>query len=529
MEFLGLPAGDYLVKELEAPEGYQLPTEPFKLTVVKDYKIQTFTLENKKIEVSVEKRDMETREFVSGAVLELWNEQGEKVAGWTTGERPEKILGLVPGTYVLTEVKTPEGYLVLSKPQEIVVSNGSGVQTFVVVNQKLEVDVVKKDKENGNLLTGASMRLVRNSDQTVIREWVSGQTPEVFKGLAPGSYTLEERKAPGGYAVAKSLTFEVTETEAKKEVVMEDERITVDFQKTDGVSGEPLAGAVLQLVERAGTEDETVIREWVSGKEPERFVGIHAGTYIIREKKAPAGFVPMKDLVVEIREDEALQTVVIRNQPIQAEIGKSDGDTGKLLGGATLQLVRNRDGKVIREWVSREGQAESFKGLESGRYTVRELKAPSGYKKMEPQEIEVRETKEVQEFTVKNYKIRHSGGGGGGDRPKPEGEYMELYKVDGATGERLAGATITVYKPDGSIYFEGVTGATGTVRFKKPGSGSYAFKETKAPEGYYLNGNVYQFVVGTDGKVAGEDTVPDYKKTTVIISKEDVNNFSESQ
>ena len=527
MEFLGLPAGDYLVKELEVPEGYQLPTEPFKLTVVKDYKVQTFTLENKKIEVLVEKRDMETREFVSGAVLELRNEQGEKVAGWTTGEKPEKILGLVPGKYVLTEVKTPEGYLVLSKPQEIVVTNTSGVQTFVVVNQTLEVDVVKKDKESGNLLTGAGMRLVRNSDQAVIREWVSGQTPEVFKGLAPGSYTLEERKAPGGYAVAKSLTFEVTETEAKKEVVMEDERITVDFQKTDGVSGEPLAGAVLQLVERAGTEDETVIREWISGKEPERFVGIHAGTYIIREKKAPAGFVPMKELVVEIRADEAMQTVVIRNQPIQAEIGKSDGDTGKLLGGATLQLVRNRDGKVIREWVSREGQAESFKGLESGRYTVRELKAPSGYRKMEPQEIEVRETKEVQEFTVKNYKIRHSGGGGGGDRPKPEGEYMELYKVDGATGERLAGATITVYKLDGSIYFEGVTGTSGTVRFKKPVSGSYVFKETKAPEGYYLNGNVYQFVVGTDGKAAGEDTVPNYKKTTVIISKEDVTTSEE--
>lgn len=99
----------------------------------------------------------------------------------------------------------------------------------------------------------------------------------MFKGLAPGSYTLEERKAPEGYAVAKSLTFEVTETEAKKEVVMEDERIIVDFRKTDGVSGEPLEGAVLQLVEKAGTKDETVIREWVSGKEPEQFVGIHGG------------------------------------------------------------------------------------------------------------------------------------------------------------------------------------------------------------------------------------------------------------
>lgn len=264
------------MKELEAPEGYQLPKEPFQLTVVKDYKVQTFTLENKKIEVSVEKRDTETREFVAGAVLELWNEQGEKAASWTTGEKPEKILGLTPGKYVLKEVKTPEGYLLLPVHQEIVVSNASGIQTFVVLNQKLEVDVVKKDKESGKPLTGAVMRLVRNSDQAVIREWVSGQVPEVFQGLKPGSYTLEERKAP-----------------------------------------------------------------------------------------------------------------------------------------------------------------------------------------------------------------------------------------------------------DGSVYFEGVTGRDGTVRFKKPGSGSYVFQETKAPDGYYLNRNVYQFVVGIDGKTAGEDTVPDYKKTTVIISKEDVTTSEE--
>lgn len=104
---------------------------------------------------------------------------------------------------------------------------------------------------------------------------------------------------------------------------------------------------------------------------------------------------------------------------------------------------------------------------------------------------------------------------------------MELYKVDGDTGKRLAGATITVYKLDGSVYFEGMTGMDGTVRFRKPGSGSYVFKETKASEGYYLNGNVYQFVVGIDGKVAGEDTVLDYKKTTVIISKEDVTTSEE--
>ena len=42
------------------------------------------------------------------------------------------------------------------------------------------------------------------------------------------------------------------------------------------------------------------------------------------------------------------------------------------------------------------------------------MKAPSGYRKMEPQEIEILDTEDLQEFAVKNYKITHSGGGGGG-------------------------------------------------------------------------------------------------------------------
>ena len=154
------------------------------------------------------------------------------------------------------------------------------------------------------------------------------------------------------------------------------------------------------------------------------------------------------------------------------------------------------------------------------------MKAPSGYRKIEPQEIEILDTENLQEFAVKNYKITHSGGGGG-DNPGPETDYMELYKVDGKTGERLANAEITVYRPDGSVYFTGMTGPSGTVRFEKPGEGTYTFKETKEPEGYYLNDTVYQFTVTASGAVEGDREIPNYQPGTVIISKEDVTTAEE--
>lgn len=530
IQFTGLAAGNYLVKEAEPKEGYQLPKEPFRLTVTKDYKLQTFVLDNQKIEVSIEKRDEETREFVSGAVLRLTGEDGAVAAEWTTSDGPEILKGLKAGTYLLEEIKAKEGYLLLKEPVEIQVTNESGVQAFTITNQKIEVDILKKDKETNEMLAGARLRLIRNSDQAVVREWESTKTAEVFKGLLPGSYTLQELSAPDTYALAKALVFEVNDSQAKQEITLENERITVELTKTDGQTGEAVEGAVLQLISGAGTKAETIIKEWVSGKDAMTLNGVAAGTYTIREKQAKEGYVRMSDMTIQVLPDVPLQKFEIPNQPIRVEIEKTNGDTGRLLGGATLQLVRNSDGALIREWVSKENEAEAFTKLPAGSYTVREVKSPSGFRKMEPQEIEIRAVEGVQEFTVKNYKIRHSGGGGGGgdsDKPKPEGAYMELYKIDGTTGEKLAGAKITVYRPNGSVYFEGITGASGTVRFQKPERGTYTFKETESLNGYYLNGTVYQFTVKADGTVEGEDTIPNYKKTIVIISKEDVTTSEE--
>lgn len=528
IQIQGLPAGDYLIQELAAPDGYLILKEPVRITVVKDYKIQSFVIENQKIQTIIEKTDLETGEMVAGAVLRLTDESGAVIEEWTTTDKPKVLSGLKAGWYLLEEIQAPDGYLLLKEPLRIQITNEEEQQLFTIPNQKLEVDIVKTDQETGEPLRGAKLRLIRNSDRTVIREWESTGIAETIKGLAAGSYTLEEISAPDGYVTGKSLVFEVTGTEAKMEVTLENEKIQVELEKTDSLTGQPVRGAVLQLLREEITGQEQVVEEWVSGTEPLRLTGLAAGTYIIREISVPEGYAPMEDLVIEIRPDQAHQTFTIINQPIQVEVEKISGDTGKPLGGAVLQLVRNRDGAVIREWVSKEGEAEYFTNLEKGTYTIREIKAPPGYKKMDPQEIEILETGMVQEITVKNYKITHSGGDGGGEEPPaPIGEYMELYKVDGITGEKLAGAKITVYNPDGSIYFEGITGESGTVRFKKPEAGSYEFKEVEAPDGYYLNPAVYQFTVTADGSVDGDRTIPDYKKGVAVISKVDVTTAEE--
>ena len=460
-------------------------------------------------------------------MLQLLDQDGTVLYQWITTKEPEVIRGLTPGTYQVKELEAADGYLLLPEPVEIEIRNDAGVQTFTVTNQKLITEIEKIDQETKEPLSGAKLRLVRESDGEVIREWVSGNVPEVFKGLSKGVYLLQEVEAPEGYAIAKEVRFEVTGQEEKQVITLENEKIVTEFTKEDGVEHTPVIGAKLQLIRDAGTENETVIQEWVTDGKPVTFTGIPAGSYVIREVETPEGYASMEELTIEVRAEESQQSFTVLNQPIQVEIEKTNSN-GSSLGGAILQLVWKADGKVIREWESKPKEAEHFIKLPTGTYIIREVKAPSGYRKMEPQEIEILDTEDLQEFAVKNYKITHSGGGGGGgDNPGSETDYMELYKVDGKTGERLANAEITVYRPDGSVYFTGVTGPSGTVRFEKPGEGTYTFKETKAPEGYYLNDTVYQFTVTASGAVEGDREIPNYQPGTVIISKEDVTTAEE--
>ena len=53
------------------------------------------------------------------------------------------------------------------------------------------------------------------------------------------------------------------------------------------------------------------------------------------------------------------------------------------------------------------------------------------------------------------------------------------------------------------------------------------FQEVAAPDGYYLNETVYQFTITPAGAIEGDTELFNYKKGTVIISKEDVTTAEE--
>lgn len=182
----------------------------------------------KTTEAGVVKVDASTGEGVEGAVLQVVNSNGKVVDKWSTTTKTHEIKGLSEGTYTLSEVEAPEGYL---KSEETVTfkidakgnlldANGNKIDKITFVNvKKGGATISKQDMTNGQELPGAHL-VVKDYDGNVIKEWISGTEPTYIE-LEPGIYTLSETIAPDGYILStETITFTVKEDGSITKVVM---------------------------------------------------------------------------------------------------------------------------------------------------------------------------------------------------------------------------------------------------------------------------------------------------------------------
>lgn len=136
----------YTLKEVSAPAGYAIAND---VTFTIDQKgVQTpspVLMKDKPLEIRLSKKDIADSTYLEGAELELYNEAGEKVAAWTSADKPvllsirdigadeaalysEVIKVLLPaGKYKLHEAKAPKDYAIA--PDVEIDINGSDVKS----------------------------------------------------------------------------------------------------------------------------------------------------------------------------------------------------------------------------------------------------------------------------------------------------------------------------------------------------------------------------------------------------------------
>ncbi len=196
-------------------------------------------------------------------------------------------------------------------------------------------------------------------------------------------------------------------------------------------------------------------------------------------------------------------------------IKKSDANTGKMLEGATFEVIKTtgetsgQNGKLICTVTTDNSGVIVITGLEAGAYAIREIKAPQNYliDETDLQTVNLKaDGTSVVEVLFRNY---------------PYGA-ISINKVDGDTRQPLEGAVFSVTTADGAAVGDNnyTTDANGNILISNLPPDSYVIKELTAPEGYVPTTTPQTVQVGTDGTTKTV-TFANYKKGELLIRKFD--------
>ena len=214
-----LPAGEYTLTEVKAPDGYAF-AESVPFTVLPTGEVQQFEMRDDVIKVEISKVEITTNKELPGAELIITNKDGKVVEHWTSTDKPHYIEKLPAGDYTLTEVKAPDGYAFAESVPFTVLPTGE-VQQFEMWDDVIKVEISKVDITTNKELPGAEL-IITNKDGKVVEHWTSTDKPHYIEKLPAGEYTLTEITAPNGYEIAEDISFTVLPNGDVQRVVMKD-------------------------------------------------------------------------------------------------------------------------------------------------------------------------------------------------------------------------------------------------------------------------------------------------------------------
>ncbi|MFD6507366.1 SpaA isopeptide-forming pilin-related protein [Bacillus sp. NPDC060175] len=503
-EVKDLPLGDYFVKEISAPEGYIKVDTPVKVTINKTNVIELVMKNTKKVETGqfkLLKKDSESGQLLPGAKFDVIDKDGNVVETIITDDKGEALSKHLPvGTYTLKEVEAPKGYELSSSSVRVDVAANKTVTVDVLNKQIVEkvtgqFEIVKVDaNDKTKLLSDAEFEVYKDGEKIdTLRTDKTGKV--ISKKLEPGKYTLKETKAPQGYKLLKEEIEVVVEANKVVQVQVENAKELGSLQviKKDAESGKVLEGAEFRLKNETGQvvgEAKTTNKDGVV-----TFENVVPGKYTLEETKAPEGYKAVEVTVeVNVVANEVVKQEV-KNEKVtgQFKIVKVDAnDKTKVLSGAEFEVYK--DGKKVAELKTDESGKVMSPKLPLGEYTVKETKAPAGYKLSNKEwKVTIQNENEIVKIEAENEKVLGS---------------LQIIKTDDKDqAKRLAGAEFTLKDAKGYVVKEGITtDESGTVKVDGLVPGEYTLEETKAPEGYELTKQVIHVTVDGEKVVDVEVT-----------------------
>ncbi|MBK5503961.1 SpaA isopeptide-forming pilin-related protein [Bacillus sp. TH12] len=343
--------------------------------------------------------------------------------------------------------------------------------------EKGNLQIKKVDANDENIvLKDAKFDVIDKDNNVVATVTTNEKGIAEVKDLPLGDYFVKEISAPEGYIKVDTPVKVTINGTNVIEIVMKNTKKVENGQfkllKKDSESGQLLPGAKFDVIDKDGNVVETIITD---GKGAALSKQLPVGTYTLKEVEAPKGYeLSSSSVRVDVAANKTV-TVDVLNKKIaekatgQFEIVKVDAnDKTKLLSDAEFEVYKDGE-KIDTLRTDKTGKVISKK-LEPGKYTLKETKAPKGYKLLKEEIEVVVEANKVVQVQVENAKELGS---------------LQVIKKDAESGKVLEGAEFRLKNETGQVVGAAkTTNKDGVVTFENLVPGKYTLEETKAPEGY---------------------------------------------
>lgn len=452
----------------------------------------------------------------------------------TDGNGIAQMDNLPLGRYYIVEKETSHGYVLDNEPRYVDLTYRDQDTPLVTYSadwqnarQRVQVEVLKKEKDSDKVLSGAIFGLYAADDivsskgkvllakDTLIELKTTDEDGKIqFVADLPvdSRYYIKELAAPDGYVTdqePQEFTFEYQgsgTSVAEYAFTFEDEQTTVELSKADLTDKKELPGASLKVTD----EDGNTVDEWVSKEEAHIIKGLIVGKkYKMTETKPADGYVTAESIEFTVENTKEVQKHQMLDDMTKVEISKKDITDSSEVPGAKL-IILDKDGKKVDSWTSTD-KPHMIEKLPVGEYTLREEQAPDGYLIAEDVKFTVKDTGKVQKIKMKD--------------AHPYGKLV-IKKTDSTSKAALPGAEFELReKESGKVVEKLVTDKTGTATSGKipiatykngkvEKTVEYILVETKAPNGYELSSKKEEIRFEyKDGKTKVIEIVKEIKNT----------------
>ena len=514
------PGKSVIVTEVSAPPGYIIDTQS-QTVQIKEGRTVTLTFKNQpKGELIIQKRDSATKQPLPGAEFRVTTAAGcevglDGVIGdstltqngiFTTDSNGEiRITNLAPGAYVISEIRSPSGYVMDAPSTNVVIGEGGDTQTVVITNSKAGSLVIdKRDSLTGEPLEGVTFKVTTSTGEFVPDENGYISSNGLYKTDKDGNIQIDgvvgtlvvtEVETIPGYTIDpahQTQTVQINPNDTQTLYFTNTPSTTLVIEKYIEGTTTPLEGVTFLVTDSSGAVVGPSNGEYITD-EAGRIVidDLEPGTTVTaREIKTLEGYVldgAPKSIKIKAGEVQILRfynskqgTLVIR---------KLDSETHEPLAGVEFELTYADGGYVddANGHLSSKGLYTTDQNGEirisgvTGTIVIKETKTIEGYTIDEATRIQTVEVnpEDTQTITVYNDPI-------GG---------VEILKVDAnRTSKRIPNTTFEIRKIDDELIDTVTTDKNGRV-FCALENGAYYAVEIEAGEGYRLDDTPHYFEV----------------------------------